>query len=57
MKYIFDRDKTINIVFLGGSITEGEGASEKSKCFANMTGEWLKEKFGNKLIKRVIEKA
>lgn len=49
MKDIFDRDKTINVVFLGGSITEGAGSSEKSKCFANMTGEWLKEKFGDKL--------
>lgn len=37
----------INVVFLGGSITQGCGASEKSKCFANMTGEWLKTLFGN----------
>ena len=49
MKNIFGKDKVINIVFLGGSITEGEGASAKDRCFANMTGEWLKEKFGDKL--------
>ena len=36
----------INVVFLGGSITQGCGASEQSKCFANMTGEWLKAVFG-----------
>ena len=40
------KDK-INAVFLGGSITQGCGASEQSKCFANMTGEWLKTEFGN----------
>lgn len=46
---IFEKFKDlekINVIFLGGSITWGCGASEKSKCFANMTGEWLKTVFG-----------
>lgn len=42
----FEGQEKINVVFLGGSITAGAGASEKSKCFANMTGEWLKTIFG-----------
>lgn len=42
----FDR-KNINIVFLGGSITEGAGASSQDMCFANKTGEWLKEVYSN----------
>lgn len=44
MKSVFDCEKDINIVFLGGSITQGAGASDVSKCFANMTGECLKAK-------------
>lgn len=48
---VFGEKKDVNIVFLGGSITEGEGASEKSRCFANRTGEWLKERFGVERIK------
>lgn len=43
---VFENKKEINIVFLGGSITQGAGSSDKSKCFANMTGEWFKEKYG-----------
>lgn len=42
----FEGQNEINVVFLGGSITQGCGASEQSKCFANMTGEWLKAVFG-----------
>ena len=42
----FAAEKDINIVFLGGSITEGAGASDVSKCYANLTGEWLKETYG-----------
>ena len=36
----------INIVFLGGSITEGAHASQKENCYANRTGEWLKRTYG-----------
>lgn len=49
MNNLFRDDKDINVVFLGGSITEGAGASEKSRCFANRTGEWLKTKFGDRI--------
>ncbi len=42
----FEGQDEINVVFLGGSITYGTGSTEKSKCFANMTGEWLKTMFG-----------
>lgn len=43
---MFADRKEINVVFLGGSITQGAGVVDKSKCFANMTGEWLKNRFG-----------
>ena len=42
----FEGLEKVNVVFLGGSITAGAGSSDKSKCFANMTGEWLKSAFG-----------
>jgi len=43
---IFKDNKEINVVFLGGSITQGAGSSSVDKCFANRTGEWFKETFG-----------
>lgn len=46
VKELFDGRDEINIVFLGGSITEGAGASEYGKCYASMTGEWLKRELG-----------
>lgn len=42
----FHEDQNINIVFLGGSITEGAGSSHVSKCYANLTGEWFKRTYG-----------
>lgn len=47
---MFQGKKKINIVFLGGSITEGAGASQQENCFANRTGEWLKEQYGEKVL-------
>lgn len=38
--------KEINVVFLGGSITEGAGASEKKNCYAERVGMWFKETYG-----------
>ena len=42
----FAGDNEINVVFLGGSITEGAGASAPAKCYANLTGEWFKKTYG-----------
>ena len=45
-KELFKDNNEINIVFLGGSITEGAGSSDKRYCFANLTGEWFREALG-----------
>ena len=42
----FAGDNEINVVFLGGSITEGAGASNSANCYANLTGEWFKQTYG-----------
>lgn len=42
----FDK-KDVNVIFLGGSITEGAGASSVEMCYANKTGEWLKEVYSD----------
>lgn len=31
----------INIVFIGGSITEGSGSSAIENCYVNLTSEWF----------------
>ncbi len=55
-KYIFDRDelgnaayrlkndKKLSVVYLGGSVTAGAGATE-SQCWRGLTGAWLKSAF------------
>ncbi len=40
----------INVVFLGGSITQGAGASKVENCYANRTGEWLKSVYGEENV-------
>ena len=42
----FKGDDAINVVFLGGSITYGEAAVDKSDAYAGLTAEWLKETYG-----------
>ena len=46
----FEGKKEINVVFLGGSITEGHCASEKSKCYAGLCAEWFKNKFSSQKV-------
>jgi len=46
---LFEGKNEINIVFLGGSITEGAGASCQKNCYANRVGEWFKSTYGNKM--------
>ncbi|MBQ8351273.1 MAG: SGNH/GDSL hydrolase family protein [Clostridia bacterium] len=45
MDDFFDKQE-INVVFLGGSITEGAHASINENCYASLTSAWLKETFG-----------
>ena len=39
----FPDTNEINIVFLGGSITEGAGASKRENCYAEKVSSWLKQ--------------
>ena len=38
-------DKKLTVAYFGGSITEGAGASNESKCYRALTTKWLKEKY------------
>lgn len=42
---------SVNIVYLGGSITQGAGVTDKSLCWVSRIGEYFKEKFPDKTIK------
>lgn len=46
----FENKDEVNIVYLGGSITQGAGVSDKSKCWVNRIGEYFKQKFPDKQI-------
>jgi lysophospholipase L1-like esterase len=39
--------KDLNIVFIGGSITEGSGASDYSKTYVNLVSEFMVKKYEN----------
>ena len=41
---------SVNIVYLGGSITQGAGVSDKSLCWVSRIGEYFKQKFPEKTI-------
>lgn len=45
----------VNIVYLGGSITQGAGVSDKSQCWASRIGEYFKEKYPDKTINNYNE--
>ncbi len=46
----FEGKDSINIVYLGGSITQGAGVSDKSQCWVNRIGEYFKEEYSDKTI-------
>lgn len=46
----FEGKKEINVVFLGGSITEGHAASEKSKCYAGLCAAWFEKQFAAQTV-------
>ena len=39
-----------NVLFFGGSITQGAAASDYTKCYASLTAEWLKSIYGTDKI-------
>jgi lysophospholipase L1-like esterase len=42
----FQNKHEVNVVFLGGSITEGAHASVNANCYAALTSAWLQETYG-----------
>ena len=46
------KDK-FKVVYLGGSITEGAGASSVDTCYASLTSKWLEERYPNVKIESV----
>lgn len=43
--YKLKNKKKLNIGYFGGSITEGAGASDPSKCWRSLTTQWICEKY------------
>lgn len=46
----FAEKDTLNVVYLGGSITEGAGASSKENCWASLVTEFFKQAYPDKTI-------
>ncbi len=46
----FDGKENVNIVYLGGSITQGAGVTDKSQCWVSRIGEYFKGKYPEKTI-------
>ncbi|MCS4471987.1 SGNH/GDSL hydrolase family protein [Clostridium botulinum] len=44
------KNNDFNIVFLGGSITEGIGATAKDKAYVHIVGEYLKNLYKDKKV-------
>ena len=42
--------KEITAVFLGGSITQGTGATSDEKCYVSLVGNYLKQAYGEELV-------
>ena len=46
-KFLLEKENEISIVYLGGSITEGAGASTYSHCWVSLFDSWIKERYKN----------
>lgn len=44
-KFCLKKEKKLSVVYLGGSITEGAGASEYSRCWVSLFDTWLKNTY------------
>ena len=47
---LFENKEKINVVYFGGSITQGAVASNHNNSYAGLTAAWLKEKFGHNKV-------
>lgn len=51
----FEGKDSVNIVYLGGSITQGAGVSDKSQCWVSRIGDYFEEKYPDKTINNYNE--
>ncbi|MBE6715162.1 MAG: SGNH/GDSL hydrolase family protein [Ruminococcaceae bacterium] len=51
--YKLTKEKDLTVGYFGGSITEGAGASDPSKCWRSLTTEWLREKYPHSTINEI----
>ncbi|MBQ7821938.1 MAG: Ig-like domain-containing protein, partial [Clostridia bacterium] len=51
--YRLNNDKELNVVYLGGSVTAGAGASSGNTCWRALIGTWLTEMFPDATINNV----
>lgn len=51
---LFENKEKINVVYFGGSITQGAAASTHNNSYAGLTAAWLKEKFSLRFGKRLL---
>lgn len=49
------KNNDFNIVFLGGSITEGIGATAKDKAYVHIVGEYLKNLYKDKKLIYIMQ--
>lgn len=52
--YKLKKDKKLTIGYFGGSITEGAGASDPSKCWRSLTTEWLRNTYPDCEINEIM---
>lgn len=52
--YKLRNNKKLTVGFFGGSITEGAGASDPSKCWRSLTMQWLREKYPDCEINEIM---
>lgn len=52
--YKLKNEKKLNVGYFGGSITEGAGASEPSKCWRGLTTQWLRDTYPDCEINEIM---
>ena len=52
--YKLKNDKKLNIGYFGGSITEGAGASDPSKCWRSITTQWFRDAYPDCEINEIM---
>ena len=51
-----ENGEDVTIVYLGGSITQGDGASNSDNCYANLSFNMFTEKFAFRSFKNALYK-